>query len=805
MNPRDLPSQATSSRGPRGPLRRLLDLFSTIWTGIALLTMLFVYSSVGSAIPAFRQLRVFEMTEFEWFHYWPFKTLIALICLTLVVTTVRRIPFKPINYGVWMIHSGIIILALGSVWYFGTKIEGEAPVLRRQVLIEVPGAEPAVSPAVPGSTATVRTPDRILRFEVSSIDPSWEILSGDDVGKRAFAVNVAVQDGSSMFIRQLLAGYPQYTEDIVPTGDPNQPMARARKIHGNPLIDEDLRLSVSYQPQRFFHIVNSWALYLREVGQTEWVQRPIHGLPRYNDYFADRSQVWLPPELVASRPNPLDVTVPAVDENDPLDETNIRITSYLRYAFVDQRRLPGGDQLDPTAAVRLSSGRGSVDYQLVALDPIASATESGRLRFQWVDSEEARLRLAEVKLPMIRINVIDPPAALEAPVRQTTRSNPALGFRTIEGTAYAYRVQFIQEELLLGPGRVVSMVSVEIQSGDRTFTRWVFSDPSLNRDLPVGADSDPAHERSMPLDENIRIEFVPGNLPPPVLLVAGPGDDDLHLMVTLGSQPPRFERIEVGQTVPIDKGITLNVLQFAARTYVETRPAIVARSRRQRDAREQFSMVLVQLERGGITQSLWLPYHHFVFEDANHKLPRFSYRPSVVHLPDGRHIEVLFARQRQRLPAPVALEDFILTAHAGGFTGQNLSVRDWTSVVRFRDGDDWSEPIHVSVNDPKEFGGFWYFQAQWDPPVPQEGYGGMNYTVLGVGNRNGVNVMLLGCCLAVLGMIYAFYIKPLIKRRRQQAVYAQVSADRHPKRRVRDVPTSQPLVGPVGAAKEQRP
>ncbi|MCZ6494347.1 MAG: hypothetical protein O6933_09735, partial [Planctomycetota bacterium] len=68
-----------------------------------------------------------------------------------------------------------------------------------------------------------------------------------------------------------------------------------------------------------------------------------------------------------------------------------------------------------------------------------------------------------------------------------------------------------------------------------------------------------------------------------------------------------------------------------------------------------------------------------------------------------------------------------------------------------------------------------------------------------------VNVMLIGCCVTVLGMIFAFYIKPLIKRRRQQVVYAQVAVDRHPKRRVRDVPISQPLVEPVGAAKEQGP
>ncbi|MCZ6493153.1 MAG: hypothetical protein O6933_03650, partial [Planctomycetota bacterium] len=125
-----------------------------------LLILLFIYSSVGSAglwLPAglnifnfpdawlqlqIRHYRGFEMTEFEWFHWWPFKTLIALICLTLVVTTLRRIPFKVINFGVWMIHTGIIILAIGSVWYFGTKVEGQAPILRRAVVIEVPGAGP---------------------------------------------------------------------------------------------------------------------------------------------------------------------------------------------------------------------------------------------------------------------------------------------------------------------------------------------------------------------------------------------------------------------------------------------------------------------------------------------------------------------------------------------------------------------------------------------------------------------------------------------------------------------------------------
>jgi hypothetical protein len=57
-----------------------------------------------------------------------------------------------------------------------------------------------------------------------------------------------------------------------------------------------------------------------------------------------------------------------------------------------------------------------------------------------------------------------------------------------------------------------------------------------------------------------------------------------------------------------------------------------------------------------------------------------------------------------------------------------------------------------------------------------------------------VHVQLAGCCIAVLGMIYAFYAKPIIRRRRQQAVYAQASAGATKPR------VGQREVEPVGAA-----
>ena len=90
--------------------------------------------------------------------------------------------------------------------------------------------------------------------------------------------------------------------------------------------------------------------------------------------------------------------------------------------------------------------------------------------------------------------------------------------------------------------------------------------------------------------------------------------------------------------------------------------------------------------------------------------------------------------------------------------------------MRFDEGGTWGETVPVSVNEPAEHDGLWYFQAQWDPPsAPRFGgdppSAGLNFTVLGVGNRNGVLLQLIGCAIAVLGMLYAFYYKPVLRRR----------------------------------------
>ena len=798
----------------RTPLRVLLDIFSSVWTGVTLLVTLFVYSSLGSAVPALRQLPAFEMTEFEWFNWWPFVVLVGLICLTLTVTTLRRIPLRPVNYGVWMIHSGIIVLSVGSVVYFGTKLEGDTPVARRQVTVRLPGHEPVSFVAMPGNSIEIGSPDRPYRLQVASIDPQWEILSGLDAGRRAYSVNVLVQAPDQTFMRQLLAGYPQYTEDLVRSTEPGPPWARAKKLTGEPLVDDQLDLALEYATEQWFYLSNdiakSWALYLREVpGHVDpgkpgpWIERPIDGLPLYNDYVADLDDVWLSGDPSVSA-RPLHVAVEPVDPADPLPEVTFEVNSYLRYAVMETRRLAGGDVFDPVVRVRVDSADGrSREYELIGLDPAERMEPGGRLVFEWVDSETDFDAMLEVRDATLSIRVDAASVELEFPIRSSTHLDPDLPYTAIEGTDYQWRVRNLHDGLRLPTGEVISVAAVEIKSSQRTWVRWVSDDPTKTRDLPGETDMTAAHGQSLPLEQGIVMEYSPGSGPAPITIAAGPAEDELRLVVSLGGAVPRVQRIAIGQPMSLSDTLQLTVLDYATYTTLQSRPAIVPPSRRNKDMQARLSMIEVEAVGLGGTGPVWLPFHHWPFDDAQHAFGRAMFRPTEVALPDGRLVELMFSRQRRRLPARIALDDFVMDTHAGGFSGQNISVVNWTSEIRFRNDDGWSEPLAVSVNDPQEYGGLWYFQAQWDPPDPAEGYAGLNYTVLGVGNRHGVNVMLVGCCVTVLGMIFAFYVKPFIKRRQRQAVYAQLAAQRHDQGREAGADVPGTLPEPVGVVREQ--
>ncbi len=748
----------------RGLFTLLLDLFSSVWFGIGLLVLIFAYSSIGSAYPPFRQHRLLEMTEFEWFHWWPFDVLISLLALTLVVTTIRRIPFRPVNAGVWMIHGGILILILGSVYYFSTKVEGDVPVFRRKVVIKVPGAKRSMGLlARPRNQVTVDGLAGEYSFEITNIRPDWPILTGDDAGKQAYSVSVMVTTPQQRFVRQLLAGYPQYTEDIIPG------KGRAVKSTGKKLVDEALDLTLDYEPQTHFYVKDTAALFVRTRGSEEWIERPIKGLPHYNDRVCSPEHVWHWDRSVKEL-HPINLPIPARSENDPVQDVEVRVDGFLRYAFEQVHWVDGGAVLYPVVSVSVHSPEQHRDYELAAFDSRANTGEGGRIVFRWVETAEQLEKLADPPEPSLLVEVPGEDVSLQFPMSELEPKGPDAPFRKVEGSDYEFRLRNRLDNFPLGDGRIVSIAIVEIRTPEKSFTRMVADDPRSTRDMSAEG-SGTGHE-VLKLDTNIVTTYNPP--PPPITVAAGPEPMGLTVFFNPGNGLLQRFTPQVGENVSLAEGWILQVKYLYRNAQPEFRPRIVPRHQRDRNAGRTRSMIRVTLSKADWQRSLWLPFNPHVFADEQYRIPgRTMFRPRDLELPDGGWIELMFSRQRHELPSAVALHDFTLLTHQGGLIGTNSNVRNYISQMRFADGSGgWSEPVNMSLNDPATKDGWWFFQSTWDPPARD--YAGMNYTGIGVGNRNGVYIQLAGVCIAVTGMLFAFYVKPIIVRRRPLASFAQL-------------------------------
>ena len=745
----------------------LIDLFTKVWFGITTLCLLFVYSSIGSSgVPISYEIwepqtwvnirESFEMTEFEWFHWWPFKWLVATLCLNMFIVTVRRIPINILTVGVWSIHSGVITLVIGSVVYFANKIEGDVVISRSRIEITTPDGQTASMLATPANTIQVSD----WFFTISNLNPHWELMSGVDIGKEVYAVSVSVQGPEeTKFIRQLLLGYPEYTEDIVTTGDPKKPMARAKKVLGTALADDSIQIQLVPDFKDRFFVTQSAAIYTRELSARgkpmgDWMERPIENLPRFNDHVSTLDDVWFaqPPEL-----QPLSLHLSPTSEKDSLQQ-DIVVTGYLRYAFPDRKTVKG-EELFPVVWVTLQKNNDTKqEVEMYAFDSTLNTADATLMSFIWLENE-AELETVRQNVKPSILCTID---GNEHKVPVTNSES----FSQIGDTEYSYKIKSVQNNLHIS-GIVVSLAQVEIKKGELQWERWVFDKAELNRDVIENVEHDSSGAAF--IDDEIFMQYSPGGSP--ITVVGGIEKDTYGLLMGIDDTEPEYHSLVIGEPVRLTKEVTIVLTRAEPRAKSETKPTIVPPSQRDVGASNFYSMVKLEIPTPSGPSTSWISFHQYPFESENEKVHRFRYEPTSIKLSDGRTFEVLFSRRSEKLPAPIALDSFEIDSHVGGFSGRTSSVLNWRSHIRFMGSDETK--ASVSVNDPKSYGNYWFFQSQWDPPDSDSP--GLNYTVLGVGNRFGIYPMLFGCCLTVSGMIWAFYVKPTIKRKRQQAIYEGVA------------------------------
>jgi hypothetical protein len=108
--------------------------------------------------------------------------------------------------------------------------------------------------------------------------------------------------------------------------------------------------------------------------------------------------------------------------------------------------------------------------------------------------------------------------------------------------------------------------------------------------------------------------------------------------------------------------------------------------------------------------------------------------------------------------------------YPGGLATGSGMFRDFQSTLVMTDPDGDSQTQVASLNSPiyYDHGNWIFFQAGYDPD-------GQSSTI-GVGNRPGVDIMLAGCIMIVSGLLYAFYLKPIVIRRMKQNAIAKAAA-----------------------------
>ncbi|GMV26853.1 MAG: hypothetical protein AMXMBFR58_28840 [Phycisphaerae bacterium] len=713
-----------------------------------------------------RRLPGMEMTELQFYAWWPLRVILLAFVLNMVVATVRRIEFTFRNLGVLTVHTGIVVITLGSMYYGSLKQEG----------------------------------DTLLR-------------SG--------------QPGTSG----------------VPGIGPHQ--------------------------DRFY---DSTDLSLYVGQQLGFEERPLEGVPRYNDYnlvafegdsaqqAGLREQPWLTPEDPAGASRPLDLAVPETTDNLVDRDISFRVVGFASYAeeVQDWRRVDAAGvrgPLNPLRVVFLHSGlpdengevsdRPAFSFLLLPGRPAQRlSVMQGALAVEYTIGMGAQrwgdltTELSPGVRHAVSVELADDPAS-----RTVIEIDPAnLPVRAAAGP-YELEVQQILAEPpfpIITEGYRDSTSSLAVvrvtkpsDPAFKPFTRYVYHRfPEINQDM-----LDELNERGMPKrtdpDASIRLGYIDASMIQVYFddAVAGDGKaGKTRAVVRSGRGPVRvIDPLNAGDSFEFVDKVSLRVGPAWDHAEPVGRPRPVPEMEQDRSlvGTHAQSLLAVEVSSSAVKDAsgkpwktvLWLPFTKYMGVGMGTERDVF--------LPDGRMVRLAFGRRQHPFPGfRVQLVDFQMIAydHRG-------APRDYQSILRVEPfgGRSFETFEHVTkLNSPlmapfhwsedrsyvANLGGrllsgldpyqYKFSQAGWDQTgwaqTQQQADAGLiprpyaSFTILGVGNNPGIHVIALGSVMMGVGIPWAFYVKPYLVRREKRAIQAALAA------RTRREPDAAPAVVTAAAS-----
>jgi len=721
----------------RNPVVRLL---ASVRFGVGVMIAILVYASLASALPQLRG--AVEMTEMQIFRHWSFAVLVAIFTLSLLVATFTRISFRLVNLGVLTVHTGLLLLVAGAVSYFAGKIEGDMILLSPRVqLVSTSG----------GSS-------RVVGEILADRGQSWSSFMPAFGGQVSMEIDEVERDAEGSVARAVAR---------VRFGEAEEQKLALAGGQSIDLADGRLKIQLrSPPPADCFHDSEAAALYLRRDGDAAPRCVEISGLPLYRERYLDEGYVLRDTadrEVRSKRSRPavsigglevptgwfehwrMPIDLPAAEL--PFD---VRITGYLPYiAGISMMATGGGETLNPAVNLRLAIGASSIEESLFALDA-ARSMMPGRipLELKWVASEAEREALLRPLAGADELSV----EIREPPVRRTFAVTRGQTIR-LEGTKYELTIKDLRPDWpLITPGYEGSsspMASVEVTNGEKTYTRTVIQRfPQLSQDI----DEQGVRHREGPYDPNLVLHYRTSAMGW-VTITAGPG---LPIIAGIYGEDGslRNERFEVGTPRVVEmlgtrlECTVVSLFEKAQRLEV---PVIEPLERRRPNlGARSASAVRLRLtgrgEHAGESVTRWCVFSQYPHEDAR----------AIKVRPPGQAVdwEIIYSRLERPLGVTIAPGRLSVKFFPG-----RQNVESWRSDFFVKDSPgDPARPGAVYTNQTCRVGEWTLFQS---------GAAGdhWSYTILGVGNRRGIAPMVVGCVLITLGCLFAFYVKPVLRRR----------------------------------------
>lgn len=696
-----------------------------------------------------RRLPFMEMTELQFYGWWPLRVILLTFVVNMTVATVRRIEFTFKNIGVLTVHTGIVAIAMGSMYYGALKQEGDTLLLTGQ-----PGADgmPTIGPPQDrfyDSTELSLYVGQQLGYEER---PLSGIPRYNDYNLSAFEGESAFEIGRR--------GLPWKTSEDA--GEASRRLDIPVQGMGAGMVDADLS----------FRVVG-FASYAETV--QDWRRVDLKSMGTIPENFA---------------PNPLRVLF-LVSE---LPDENGVVSDKPAFSFL---LLPG----IPRNRVSELGGLLAVEYT-ISMSPQ-----------RWMDLSTQLPQGARHAL------VVELPGESGAGERSTVVIDPReLPLKVTRGAFELEVTQVLEQppfpiitDGFRGASSSVAVVRVTKPSDAsfKPFTRYVYHRfPEINQDMLDELNAKGMPTRKAP-DPSIRIAYVDASK---IQLYVDQQKDAAGvlraraLVRTPGGEPRIIESIEDGGAIEhfVPKlSLRMGPAWDHAEPVERPEPVPAAKQDRSLIGTHDRSLLGVEVTAGSIKGAggapwktvAWLPFTKYMGVGMGTERDLF--------LPDGRMVRLAFGRRQHGLPGfTVQLMDFKMIAydHRGAPRDYQSELRVTPTDQGHFDGFDHVTKLNAPLTAPfhwddskawlSNFFGrlgsgldpyqYKFSQAGWDQAgwakTQQQADAGLiprpwaSYTILGVGNNPGIHLIALGGVMMGVGIPWAFYVKPYLVRREKRRI-----------------------------------